>query len=138
MFNPLPHLLMSQRVFFKGNYNVHSLIILILMARIGATHNHKLDLFTFAVTHGCWGLSLQVYIFCTHLLILLVLEDYLCWLILFFFSHSVTCLFCPLRHENLPCTARLIHTSKLRIWSICKGASFQGGVPVDRQNCLCT
>lgn len=58
MFNPFPHLLMSQWVFFKGNY----LIILSLMARIGATHNHKLDLFTFALTHGCWGLSLQVYI----------------------------------------------------------------------------
>lgn len=115
MFNPLPHLLMSQWVFFKGNYNVHSLIILTLMARIGATHNHELDLFTFALTHGCWGLSLQVYIL--HSPAHLTDVTGLPMLIDFIFSgeHSVTCLFCSLRHENLPCTARLIHTSKLRI-----------------------
>lgn len=69
----------------------------------------------FALTHGCWGLSPQAYILhspahLTGVRGLPVLTDFI-----FGGEHSATCLFCPPRHENLPCTARLIHTSKLRI-----------------------
>lgn len=136
MFNPFPHLLVSQWVFFKGNYNVHSLIILTLMARIGATHNHKLDLFMFAMTHGCWGLSPH-----EHSPAHLTGVRGLPTLIDFIFSgeHSATCLFCPLGHENLPCTARLIHTSKLRISLEHLQRRFISGSHASgqRRNCLC-